>query len=128
MVDAKHMSGAVEIYLAAINAGDPQAVLALFSPDATVEDPVGHGPVSGDDLAPFYERAARMGLVAQQTGPVRVAAQEAAVPFTITIAGAHTRIDVIDVFRFGDDGKITSLRAYWGPTNVTRTAQGDRPR
>ena len=29
------------------------------------------------------------------------------------------RIDIISVMTFDDDGKITSMKAYWGPENVT---------
>ena len=27
-------------------------------------------------------------------------------------------IDIVDVFEFNDDGKIASMKAYWGPENM----------
>ena len=27
-------------------------------------------------------------------------------------------IDVIDVFKFNADGKVSSMRAFWGPENM----------
>jgi steroid delta-isomerase len=27
-------------------------------------------------------------------------------------------IDVIDVFEFDADGKVASMKAYWGPENI----------
>ncbi|HBQ39884.1 MAG TPA: Nuclear transport factor 2, partial [Halieaceae bacterium] len=28
--------------------------------------------------------------------------------------------DVIDVFEFNDEGKISSMKAYWGPDNLRK--------
>ena len=30
------------------------------------------------------------------------------------------RIDIISVMTFDDEAKITSMKAYWGPENVTQ--------
>ncbi len=27
-------------------------------------------------------------------------------------------IEVVDVFEFDDDGKVVSMKAYWGPENT----------
>jgi steroid delta-isomerase len=27
-------------------------------------------------------------------------------------------INIIDVFEFNDNGKVSSMKAYWGPENV----------
>ena len=29
------------------------------------------------------------------------------------------RIEIISVMTFDDDGKIASMKAYWGPDNIT---------
>ena len=29
------------------------------------------------------------------------------------------RVDVIDLFQFGADGKVVSMKAFFGPTNMT---------
>jgi steroid delta-isomerase len=33
---------------------------------------------------------------------------------------AGMRIDIISVMTFDDDAKITSMKAYWGPDNITQ--------
>ena len=30
-------------------------------------------------------------------------------------------IHVIDIFTFNDDDKVTSMKAFWGPTNIVQT-------
>ena len=32
------------------------------------------------------------------------------------------RIEIISVMTFDDEGKIASMKAYWGPDNVITTA------
>ena len=32
-------------------------------------------------------------------------------------AGGMT-IDIIDVFEYNDEGKVVSMKAYWGPENM----------
>ena len=41
-------------------------------------------------------------------------------PFTVTLdwEGARQVIEVIDTFRIDDAGKITEMRAFWGPGNM----------
>jgi steroid Delta-isomerase len=50
---------------------------------------------------------------------LRVAGNEAAFQFRLTVGGAM-RIEPIDVMVFDDDGKVKSMKAYWGPENVTQ--------
>ena len=81
MATPEQMTAAVHGYVAAFDKGDPEAVVALFAPDATVEDPVGteakigHAAIRefytrdpaaiaaalGQPPAPFYLEAAREG-------------------------------------------------------------------
>ena len=46
-------------------------------------------------------------------------AHEAAFVFALTVAGAM-RIEPIEVMTFDGSGQITSMKAYWGPENVTQ--------
>jgi len=57
---------------------------------------------------------------------IRVAANYAAFPFPVTLKwdGELTRIDVIDTFKFNQDGNIAEMRAFFGAKN-TGTARGD---
>ena len=43
----EHMTAVVQRYVAALNAGDLDGIVALFADDATVEDPVGSEPRCG---------------------------------------------------------------------------------
>ena len=110
-----------DAYLAAISSGDLQAILALYAADPTVEDPVGSDPrVGAAAVRAFYERAMRTPMKAARTGPVAVAAGALAFPFRLELRGGAMVIDVIDVFDLDDQGRISRMRAYWGPRNMRR--------
>lgn len=118
----EHIQQTVERYLAAINAGDMPAIMALYADDASVEDPVGTEPKRGDAILQFYTNAFSGGAKAELTGPVRISAKAAAFPFNAEITGAAgqvTIIDVIDIFEFDPAGKIAKMTAHFGPANIT---------
>ena len=117
-----------DAYLDALVAGDLEAVLALFSPDAVVEDPVGSEPQQGQEaLRAFYQIACDSVSKAERVGPPRIAGADIAFAFTITIGSAPnaTCIDIIDVFTCESAGKVCGMRAYWGPDNM-RAAEAAR--
>jgi steroid delta-isomerase len=33
--------------------------------------------------------------------------------------GQEVVINIIDIFKFNGDGKIATMRAFWGPSNMT---------
>lgn len=122
MITPEHIQQTVERYLAAINAGDMPAVVALYADDASVEDPVGTEPKRGDAILQFYTNAFSGGAKAELTGPVRISPKAAAFPFHAEITGAAgqvTIIDVIDIFEFDLAGKIARMTAHYGPANIT---------
>jgi steroid delta-isomerase len=121
MLTPEHMQQIVDQYIAAINAGDMQAVMALYTDDATVEDPAGTAPKRGDEILQFYTNAFSGGAKVELTGPVRISATAAAFPFRAEIGkddGQVMIVEVIDIFEFDPAGKITRMTAYFGPTNV----------
>lgn len=110
-----------QAYVDALNNTDIEAVKAIYADDATVEDPVGSELTRGiDAIAEFYQRGFGMSLHLELTGAVRAAGNTIAFPFVINmeIEGQKSRIDVIDVFEFNDEGKVCSMKAYWGPENT----------
>ncbi|MEJ6595067.1 nuclear transport factor 2 family protein [Parasphingorhabdus sp.] len=122
MITPEYMQQIVDRYLAAINAGDMQAVMALYTDDATVEDPAGTEPKRGDEILQFYTNAFSGGAKVQLTGPVRISTKAAAFPFRAEIGGADGQVmivEVIDIFEFNPAGKVAKMTAYFGPTNVT---------
>jgi steroid delta-isomerase len=121
MPDPDKMLAAVHGYVAAFEAGDPDAVAALYAEDCTVEDPIG-SPLHRGRAAvrDFYAEAMKTGAKLKLEGPVRIAGAYAAFPFSVNLnyAGAQQRIDVIDTFKFNDDNQVVEMRAFWGPSNM----------
>ncbi len=121
MPEIDKMIAAVNGYVAAFNAGSMNAVAALYAGDATVEDPVGSPPHAGREaIRAFYAQAMKTGATLTLEGPVRIAGDFAAFPFSVSLGlgGKAQRIDVIDTFRFDNSGQIVEMRAYWGHTNM----------
>lgn len=115
------MEASVHEYLRALNAADLDALMNLFSADAVVEDPVGSAPREGlAAIREFYAGSLTHGLTLALEGQVRTAGSEAAFPFSVSLnyGGSPTVIRPIDVFRFDADGKIASMRAFFGSSNI----------
>lgn len=121
MTDAKTMEAAVHEYVAAFDAGSPERVAALFAEDASVEDPVGTEPKVGQAaILEFYAASMQTGAKLKLEGPIRVCGPYAAFAFSVllNLGGKDMHVDVIDTFKFNDDGKVVEMRAYFGPTNM----------
>ncbi|GAA3529876.1 nuclear transport factor 2 family protein [Nocardioides daeguensis] len=105
----------IQKYVDLVATGSSADVVALYADGATVEDPVGSDVLTTrEQIAAFY--GALDGL--EQEGRLlfaRVAGNEAAFSFElVTKAGDQTyTLAPIDVMTFDDDGKITSMRAFW---------------
>lgn len=112
---------AVNAYVEAFSNGDCEAAAALFADDATLEDPVGTPIIKGhDEIRKFYTRAMASGARLELLGRPRCAGEYVAFPFAVEldINGQDTRIEVIDTFKLGEDGKVVEMKAYWGPENM----------
>ncbi|MGB3483398.1 MAG: nuclear transport factor 2 family protein [Mycobacterium sp.] len=113
----------VKRYLETVVTGSPEDVAALYSEDATLEDPVGGGEVhiGRKAIAGFYGATAGA-EVATELQQIRVGGHEAAFVFSITVTIGETKIRVepIEVMTFNNSGEITSMKAYWGPSNMTQ--------
>jgi steroid delta-isomerase len=122
MATPEQMSAAVQGYVDAFDKGDPEAVVALFAEDATVEDPVGTPlKVGHAAIREFYTASMATGAKLRLDGPIRLATEYAAFAFQVqlTMDGKDLTVDVIDTFKFNADGKVTEMRAYFGPSNMT---------
>jgi steroid Delta-isomerase len=92
-------------------------VAALFADDAFFESPVGgdiHRGIKAIRTAYhsiWDNREQTVDLVS-----LHVAGGEAAFHVQVVLTGQ--RVDVIDVMTFDEDAKISSLRTYFGPSNV----------
>ncbi|WP_205473871.1 nuclear transport factor 2 family protein [Nocardioides sp. SYSU D00038] len=105
----------VRAYVDRVATGTADQVLELYADGATVEDPVGtEVRTTRESIREFYAPLETM----DQTGrlvTVRIAGNEAAFEFElVSRAGDQTyTLSPIDVMTFDDDGRITSMRAFW---------------
>jgi len=115
------ITATVQLYLELIGNGGADDIVELFAADATVEDPVGSEPYVG--LAAIRGFFSTLESLERETELVslRVCGHEAALQFVITFnAGdSRMRLSPIDTVVFDSDGKITSIRSYFSPSDVT---------
>ncbi|HEX4504731.1 MAG TPA: nuclear transport factor 2 family protein [Alphaproteobacteria bacterium] len=114
------MKAAMQAYFDHFNAGDVEAVVALFAPDATVEDPVGspvHTGAAAIRAAFATVLASRPHLIL--SAPPRGSHGNAAAMALEAKVGDMT-VRAIDVLTFDEAGKITSLKAYFGPEDIIK--------
>ena len=113
MATTDEIRNACATYIAAVAAGDYEMTASLYADNATVEDPVGTDPHVGiDAIHAFYKSVAGDGMAAEMIGKVQVVGSTAAFHFKIVVDG-NSIVEPIDVMTFDDDGKITSMKAYW---------------
>ncbi len=122
MATPEQVRSVVDEYIAASNAGDRAAVLALFSPDAVWYDPVGQPPHEGlEGISAFYDQTRTMAdRIEMKPSDVIVCANEAAMVFEIhvTIGDGGMVMDAVETFEVNDDGKIIGMKAYWDMTRA----------
>jgi steroid delta-isomerase len=113
----------VKKYLDTVANGTAADVAELYADDATLEDPVGGGEVHiGREAIRGFYKAIEAANVETELLSIRVGGHEAAFVFAITVkvGDGGMRIEPIEVMTFDDDGKVTSMKAYWGPQDVTQ--------
>jgi steroid Delta-isomerase len=113
----------VNRYLELASQGKADDIAELYADDATVEDPVGGGEVhiGREAIRGFYGSLPASGA-RTEVQTLRALGNEAAFHWTLSIdlGGDKMAIDIISVMTFNDEGKIASMKAYWGPENVTQ--------
>ncbi len=114
------MKAQMRAYIDLFNKHDAAAVSALYADDATVEDPVGTEPKRGREaIDAFYAGAMKTGAQLELVAPIRGSqGNSAAMAFDVVLGGGKMRIHVIDVMTFNEEGKFTSMRAFWGPSDM----------
>jgi len=127
MNDESRMKAAMQAYIDALNAGDVDAITALYADDATVEDPVGSEVKQGREaIAAFYRMAVQTGARLSLAAPIRAShANAAAMAFDVhlTMPEGQSVIRVIDVMTFDEAGRFQSMQAYWGPSDMEAVAE-----
>lgn len=110
----------IEAYVDRVANGTTDEVLALYADGATVEDPVGTEVRSTrESIREFYSALEDLEQESRLL-TARIAGGEAAFQFELaTKAGEQTyTLSPIDVMTFDDDGLITSMRAFWGNSDM----------
>ena len=121
MPSAEQISTAVTEYVSRLSTGTSTSIADLFAEAATVEDPVGDQVRTGRDaIVAFFSSLDNMTTKAELL-TVRVAGESAAFHMRVTTSAPSRTLTIepIDVITVDDHGKITSLRAYWGPEDFT---------
>ena len=122
MPDAKDIERVFEDYAAAWSRHDVDAVAALFAPGAVVHDPVdGPGAEGRDKIREFFADFGAGVRAMRLAGPVHISADcrhaAARIDAEAELGDGTTLVEALDVFTFDDEGRITTMNAYWGPTN-----------
>lgn len=124
MPSEAQMKEAMQAYINAFNAGDVAGVVALYADDATVEDPVGSDLHRGRQaIETFYGYAVGTGARLSLDAPIRASRSNfAAMAFTVSVTyeGQPSQFRVIDVMEFNEAGKFTSMRAFWGNSDIVQ--------
>jgi steroid delta-isomerase len=110
---------------AAVEAGDREGWLALFTDDAVVEDPIGPSPFDPDGtghrgraaIASFYDNVIAVNeSISFAIRQSFLCGDEAANVGTIRInfaGGSAVEVDGIYCYRVAADGKLAGIRAFW---------------
>ena len=126
MADANHIRQVYERYPELISKADVEAIVDLYAEGGKIEDPIGSDlHIGREAIRAFYE-AAIGAVTMKQTGPVRIAGNEAATPLVVLMGSGEKRmaLDIISAMVFDEAGKITSMRAWWS-ADAMRPARPD---
>jgi steroid Delta-isomerase len=111
----------VNRYLELLAKGQADAIADLYATDATVEDPVGgEVHIGRQAIHGFYSNVPGTN---NETEVVTLRALGSEVAFFWRLIvdlgeGGKMTIEIISVMTFDDEGKIASMKAYWGPDNI----------
>lgn len=112
----------VHRYIATVVSGSADDLAAFYATDATLEDPVGGEVHIGTNaIRGFYSAVAGVERECELV-TLRVSGHEAAFHFRLTIGagGSKMVIEPIETMVFDGEGKVTAMKAYWSPADVTQ--------
>lgn len=120
---AQAITATVTRYLETVAVGSAEDLADFYADDATLEDPVGgEVHIGRQAIRGFYAAVQNMKRECELVS-LRVSGREAAFQFKLTLRapdGHGMVIEPIEVMAFDDDGKVTSMRAYWSAADVTQ--------
>ncbi|MGA7050401.1 MAG: nuclear transport factor 2 family protein [Mycobacterium sp.] len=110
----------VNHYLELVASGTADDIVGLYAADATVEDPVGSELRRGHDAIREFYTAFQDVPKETELAELRAAGSEATFLWHLTLdtGDSRTRISPISLMTFDEDARITSMRAFWSPSDV----------
>lgn len=111
-----NIKSAIEAYIQGFADEDLDAICALYDDEATIEDPVGTPRHEGKEaIRSFYEMALGAKPRLTRHGEPHIVGPFSATPISahVTMDGEDITISFISVMSYGENGKITSMTAYW---------------
>ena len=110
----------VNRYLELVADGTADEILTLYAADATVEDPIGSDIRRGHDSIHEFYAGFQDAKKETELAELRVGGSEAAFLWHLTLdaGGSRTRISPISHMVFDEDARITSMRAFWSPSDI----------
>jgi steroid delta-isomerase len=110
----------VNRYLELAAQGKVDDIVELYAEDGTVEDPVGGEVHIGREAIRGFYSMIPAGNNETEMFTLRALGQEAAFYWALTVelGGNRVNIEIISTMTFNADGKIASMKAYWGPENI----------
>jgi steroid delta-isomerase len=112
----------VQRYLEFTAEGRTDDIVELYAADGTVEDPVGSEVHIGREaIRGFYAQIPETDKSAELI-TLRALGHEVAFfwALIIDLGEDKMRIEIISTMSFDDEGRIASMKAYWGPENITQ--------
>ncbi|TDE25226.1 nuclear transport factor 2 family protein [Actinomadura sp. 6K520] len=119
-------------YCRFMNAGDVDAVLALFVDDVRFEDPVGADPIRGRRALRAHLANAIEHEVHETAGDPVAAHDDEHVVMPVTVSlnppgvepGQRLRINLVAMMSVGPDELIRRVRVFWGRTDAALVPDG----
>lgn len=123
MPTVEDMRATVEKYLDLVANGTAEDITALYADDASVEDPVGTNPHVGRDAVLAFYKVLEPIKRSTELVSLKAAGNVAVFEFRIVtyFDQATIHLNPVDIMEFGEDGKVTRMRALWGPQDMVRT-------
>ena len=105
----------LERYTACVTKGDVEGIVSLYADEATLQIPVDGPLYEGIDAIRAFYAENELAESLELTGSVRAAGLEAAAPMLAKVRrdGVLLAVDVIDVVRVDESGRVLSMRAYF---------------
>lgn len=111
----------VGAYIDLLTNGTAEQIADLYAAHATVEDPIGADiRDTREQLVEFYGVITGMDEHVATLNWKKVAGDTAVFEFTLVTGTAGMRFEItpIDIMVFDADGKISSMRAVWEPSDL----------